>query len=78
MSRWASDFGAAGPLVWGHAELARALYVLDAAQRRASWGAAGLWVWTLPDPDMETYRGFRRRLNPDMSPCREAGGAGQW
>ena len=33
------------PLVWSHAELARCLYVLDAAQRRASRGALGLWVW---------------------------------
>ena len=35
------------PLVWSHAELARALYVLDAAQLRATWGAAGLWAWRL-------------------------------
>jgi hypothetical protein len=35
------------PLVWSHAELARALYVLDAAQRRARWGAPGLWAWRL-------------------------------
>jgi hypothetical protein len=35
------------PLVWSHAELARALYVLDAAQRRDSWGAPGLWAWRL-------------------------------
>ena len=35
------------PLVWSHAELARAAYVLDAAQRRDRWGSAGLWVWRL-------------------------------
>jgi hypothetical protein len=35
------------PLVWSHAELARAVYVLDAAQRRERWGAAGLWAWRL-------------------------------
>jgi hypothetical protein len=35
------------PLVWSHAELARALYVLDAAQRRDRWGAPGLWAWRL-------------------------------
>jgi len=35
------------PLVWSHAELARALYVLDAEQIRDRWGAAALWVWRL-------------------------------
>jgi hypothetical protein len=35
------------PLVWSHAELARALYVLEAAQLRDTWGAAGLWAWRL-------------------------------
>ena len=35
------------PLVWSHAELARALYVLDAAQRRDRWGTPGLWAWRL-------------------------------
>lgn len=35
------------PLVWSHAELARAAYVLDAAQRRAHWGAAVSWGWRL-------------------------------
>ncbi|MEX2291579.1 MAG: glycoside hydrolase family 15 protein [Mycobacteriales bacterium] len=35
------------PLVWSHAELARAVYVLDAAQRRETWGAPGLWAWRL-------------------------------
>jgi GH15 family glucan-1,4-alpha-glucosidase len=33
------------PLVWSHAEAARSLYVLDAAQRRARWGPAGLCCW---------------------------------
>ncbi len=35
------------PLVWSHAELARAVYVLDAAKRRDRWGTAGLWAWRL-------------------------------
>ena len=35
------------PLVWSHAELARAVYVVDAARRRARWGLAGSWVWRL-------------------------------
>lgn len=35
------------PLVWSHAELARAVYVLDAARRRDRWGAAGSWAWRL-------------------------------
>jgi len=35
------------PQVWSHVELARALYVLDAAERRARWGATGLWAWRL-------------------------------
>lgn len=35
------------PLVWSHAELARAVYVLDAAKRRARWGEAVLWGWRL-------------------------------
>lgn len=35
------------PLVWSHAELARAVYVVDAARRRERWGAAGAWAWRL-------------------------------
>lgn len=35
------------PLVWSHAELARAVYVLDAAKRRDRWSAAGSWAWRL-------------------------------
>jgi len=35
------------PLVWSHMELARALYVLAAAERRARWGPVGLWAWRL-------------------------------
>lgn len=35
------------PLVWAHAELARALYVLEAARIRARWGGAVLWAWRL-------------------------------
>ena len=33
------------PLVWSHIEAARALYILDAAERRRRYGAAGLWAW---------------------------------
>jgi len=35
------------PLVWSHAELARALYVLDDARRRARWGVGVEWAWRL-------------------------------
>lgn len=35
------------PLVWSHMEAARALYVLDAAERRRRYGAAGLWLWRI-------------------------------
>ena len=35
------------PLLWSHVEAARALYILDAAERRARWGAAGLWCWRI-------------------------------
>ncbi len=45
------------PLVWSSAELARALYVLDAARRRQRWGRAGLWAWRL-----YRYVSLRRRV----------------
>lgn len=48
------------PLVWSHAELARAVYVLDAAQRRDRWGAAGLWAWRL-----QRYLRLRHALRTD-------------
>jgi hypothetical protein len=35
------------PLVWSHAEAARAMYVLDAASLRARFGTAGLWAWRI-------------------------------
>ena len=35
------------PLVWSHVELARAVYVLEAAEREERFGAAGLWAWRL-------------------------------
>lgn len=35
------------PLVWSHAEMARALYLLDAARLRRRFGLAGLWAWRL-------------------------------
>ena len=33
------------PLVWSHMEAARALYLLDAAERRRRYGAVGLAAW---------------------------------
>jgi len=35
------------PLVWSHAEAARALYILDAATLRRRFGPVGLWAWRL-------------------------------
>ena len=35
------------PLVWSHMELARTLYLLDAAEIRSRFGAPGLWTWRL-------------------------------
>lgn len=35
------------PLMWSHMELARALYIVDAAERRTRWGAAGLCAWRI-------------------------------
>ncbi len=35
------------PLLWTHMELARALYLLDAAQRQQRWGTLGLTAWRL-------------------------------
>lgn len=35
------------PLVWSHMELARALYLLDAARIRHRYGPVGLWGWRL-------------------------------
>lgn len=35
------------PLVWSHAELARALYVVDAARLRRRFTVVGLWMWRL-------------------------------
>lgn len=35
------------PLVWSHAEAARAMYVLDAASLRARFGTAALWAWRI-------------------------------
>lgn len=35
------------PLVWTHAEAARAMYVLDAAALRAHYGRAALWAWRI-------------------------------
>lgn len=35
------------PLVWSHMEAARAMYLLDAAERRQRSGAIGLWGWRL-------------------------------
>lgn len=35
------------PLVWAHAEAARAMYVLDAAALRARFGTLALWAWRM-------------------------------
>ena len=35
------------PLVWAHAEAARAMYVLDAATLRDRFGAPALWAWRM-------------------------------
>ncbi|MDP9386477.1 MAG: glycoside hydrolase family 15 protein [Actinomycetota bacterium] len=35
------------PLVWSHMEVARAMYVLDAARIRARWGGVGLTAWRI-------------------------------
>ena len=35
------------PLVWSHVEVARAMYVLDAAALRARFGAPALWAWRI-------------------------------
>ena len=35
------------PLVWSHAEAARAMYVLDAAALRDRFGTAALWAWRI-------------------------------
>jgi GH15 family glucan-1,4-alpha-glucosidase len=50
------------PLVWSHMELARAMYVLDAARIRDRWGTLALWTWRLA-----RYARLRwgRRLDPD-------------
>jgi hypothetical protein len=45
------------PLVWSHAELARAVYVLDAAKRRDRWGTAASSAWRL-----QRYVRLRRKL----------------
>jgi uncharacterized membrane protein len=47
------------PLVWSHAELTRAIYVLEAARRRARWGAPGVWAWRLAR--YARLRALRRR-----------------
>lgn len=57
------------PLVWSHAELARAVYVVDAAKRRDRWGNAGLWAWRL-----QRYVRLRsdRRSGDRQSPLEDA------
>ena len=35
------------PLVWSHAEAARAMYVLDAATLRDRFGTPALWAWRI-------------------------------
>ncbi len=45
------------PLVWSHMEAVRALYILDAAQRRQRTGAAGLWTWRIGRYLQQRFRG---------------------
>jgi hypothetical protein len=45
------------PLVWSHAELARAVYVLDSARRRKRWSSLGDLAWRL-----QRYVRLRRDL----------------
>jgi hypothetical protein len=45
------------PLVWSHAELVRAVYVLDAAKRQDRWGTAASWAWRT-----QRYLGLRCEL----------------
>ncbi len=35
------------PLVWSYMEAVRALYILDAEERRQRAGRAGLWTWRI-------------------------------
>jgi len=57
------------PLVWSHAELARSLYVLEAAKRRARWGAAGSWAWRL-----QRYVRLRHSMRDEDDPAQTTTG----
>lgn len=46
------------PLVWSHMELARTLYILDAAEIRQRFHAPGLWLWRVM-----RYASLRRQTN---------------
>ncbi|MEJ7844398.1 MAG: glycoside hydrolase family 15 protein [Acidimicrobiales bacterium] len=52
------------PLVWSHMELARAMYVLDAARIRDRWGTLALWTWRLA-----RYARLRWRHRPRTDPA---------
>ncbi len=51
------------PLVWSHMELARAVYVLDALDRRARWGPVGFALWRVG-----RYLRLRRRRDRGVRP----------
>ncbi|CAA9254467.1 MAG: GH15 [uncultured Acidimicrobiales bacterium] len=51
------------PLLWSHMELARALYLLDAARIRRRYGAVGLTGWRII-----RYVSLRRRKHPPSTP----------
>lgn len=55
------------PLVWSHMELARALYLLDAARLRRRYGTAGLAVWRVA-----RFASLRRRRQPSQEHNRAA------
>ena len=49
------------PLVWSHMEMARAMYLLDAAARRQRYGLAGLSLWRAARFVASRTRNRRRR-----------------
>ena len=55
------------PLVWSHMELARALYLLDAARLRRRYGTAGLTIWRAA-----RFASLRRRNQPSQQHHRAA------
>jgi hypothetical protein len=57
-------------LVWSHAELARAVYVLDAARRRQQWEVAASCAWRLRTWDYAAASGAasRQDAHPNAKP----------